>query len=93
MFGWDKRDADAMQIGERAWSEVRRELQTWSPPSNEKTRKWLAHFDKSVAQTYRSYEKAVAFQPKLFPNQVKRTQETIEDIQRLLKSQISKHSP
>lgn len=86
------RNGDAMEIAECAWSEMRTELEAWSPSADAGARDRLTHLDTEVAKAYRSFQGAVAIGPGPFRYEIKSTREVIEDIQALLNSRINRRT-
>ena len=84
---------DPLDILECTWTEMRRELEAWSPPANAKTRDTLVQLDQEVAKAYRSFQASAALGPGPYGNEIKSIREAIEDVQALLKSRINPHAP
>lgn len=84
---------DPLDILECAWTEMRKEFETWSPPNNTKTRDTLVQLDKEVAKAYRSFQASAALGPGPYDDEIKNIREVIEGIQAILRSRINQPTP
>lgn len=78
-----------LDILECAWTEMRHELESWSAPDDAKTRDTLIQLNEEVAKAYRSFQDSAAVGPGPYGDQIKKTQDVIEDVLALLKSRIN----
>lgn len=82
-----------LDILECAWTEMRKELEAWSPPDTPKDRDTLIQLDDAVAKTYRSFKAEDPPGTGPYADEIKSIQEIIEDVQALLKSRINRRTP
>ena len=82
-----------LDILECAWTEMRRELEAWSPPRDAKTGETLIRLNEEVAKAYRSFDGSAALGPGPYGDEIEKTKAVIEDVQALLKSRVNSGKP